>query len=430
MELTDRQRQVQETEPIALARGLPLAAPLPAGVITAFAGIKKRRQLVQSAVYGEHEQGLLDLTYALEHRTTRRSTAPEPRSPDFVRVVSWNIQRGIHLDLIKSFLDGHPVLRHLDILLLNEVDIGMARSGNRNVAAELADHLGFHYVFGNSYLCLDFGDPRDGTPEGDNRESMHGNAVLSRFPFRRAENFSIAVSKDKFHSSERRLGHKKALWAEIETGLGPLPVVAVHLDSYASAAQRGDQLADVVRKIEQCGLGERVLGGGDLNTTTYDAKSVGQICLNLTRKAFRGGFPHAMHHYLHPYELYERPVFEQLEAAGLDYRSFNAMEAGTTRYEVGSYESESKVSELLPEVAVRILRRKLRPWNGVAQLKVDWFFGRGLEVVQGQGGATDGAALPLSPTPIARPVVDGTLLSDHDPIVVDVRWPDSGVTPR
>ena len=124
---------------------------------------------------------------------------------------------------------------------------------------------------------------------------------------------------------------------------------------------------------------------------------------------------------MRPYELYERPVFAQLDAAGLDYRRFNAMQAGTTRYEVGSYDSESKVSEVLPDVAVRILRHKLRPWDGVAPLKVDWFCGKGLEVLQGEGGTSAGEALPVSPTPIARPAVEGAMLSDHDPIVVDIR---------
>lgn len=420
----DPQHQVRHGEVVTLDGARELPPPLPAAAMEAIAGIRRRRRLVRSPLFAEHAQALMELTYALRYRPASRPAPPEPR--DFLRVVSWNIQRGIQLDRIKAFLAGHEDLRHLDILMLNEVDIGMARSENRDVAAEIALHLGLGHVFGNSYLCLDFGDPRDAEArsgqEERNRESMHGNAILSRFPLRRAENFSIEISKDKLHSSERRLGHKKALWAEVETPLGLLPVVAVHLDSYASSAQRGAQLDDVLRKVEERGIGERVLLGGDLNTTTYDAKNVGQICLNLTRKLARGGFPHAMHHYLHPQELYERPVFDRLDAAGLDYERFNAMEQGTTRYEVGSYDSESKVSELLPDVAVRILRRKLRPWNGVAEIKVDWFFGRGLDVVQGPGGSDGGVARGRSPGPIQRPAVDGVRLSDHDPIVVDIRF--------
>jgi endonuclease/exonuclease/phosphatase family metal-dependent hydrolase len=419
--MNDARHLFRDTEPVDLSSGpVPLAPALDPEILSALAAIKKRRRLLASEVYHRHEQALLELTYALQHQPAVRPRAPERR--DFVRVVSWNIERGLRLDKLAAFLAQHEDLRHLDVLMLNEVDVGMARSGNRHVAAELADLLGLGYVFGNSYLCLDFGDSRDGVKAAENRESLHGNAILSRFPFRRAESFSIAITRDKFQSSEKRLGHKKALWAEVDTPLGLLPVVSVHLDSYASSAQRGVQLQDVLRRLRQRGLHDRVLVGGDLNTTTYDAKSVGQICVNLCRKLARGGFPHAIHHYLHPDELYERPVFRALEAEGYDYHRFNAMGVGTTRYEVGSFESESKVSDRLPGLAVKILRYKLRPWNGVAALKIDWFFGRGLEVVQGSGGSTDGVAGGCSPTAIARPTVDGAQLSDHDPILVDIRF--------
>jgi len=418
--VTDAQNQVQPTEPVMLDGPIALPSALPADVIAALAAIGKRRDLVRSELYRRHEQRLMELTYALEHQPAAGPAPPSGRP--FVRVVSWNIHRGIHLDLIKTYLDRHEDLRHVDILMLNEVDIEMARSNNRHVAAELARHLGFAFVYGNSYLCLGFGDARDGEPRGQNRESLHGNAILSRFPFTRAENFSIEISKDKLHSSDKRLGHKKALWAEVQTPLGPLPVVAVHLDAYASSAQRGAQLEDALDKVSQRGLQERVLLGGDLNTNTYDMKTLGQLCVNLARKLFRGGFPHAMHHYLHPHELYERPVFSRLEERGFDYQSFNAMAVGTTRYEVESFDSESTVREQMPGFAVKLLRRKLRPWNGVAAIKVDWFFGSGLEVMQGEGSSRDEQVVPRSPTPIARPAVDGTQISDHDPILVDVRF--------
>ena len=204
--------------------------------------------------------------------------------------------------------------------------------------------------------------------------------------------------------------------------LGPLPLVAVHLDAYASAAQRGEQLRDVLQKVEQRSLAGRVLLGGDLNANTYDAGSIGQLCLNVTRKLVRGGFPHAIHHYLHPYELYERPVFSLLEEQGFDYRSFNEMAVGTTRYEVGTFASESTVREQMPALAIKILRRKLRPWNGVAQLKVDWFCGRGLQVLDGTGSRPKGGPASCAPTVVQRPTFDGTQLSDHDPILVDVTF--------
>ena len=47
-----------------------------------------------------------------------------------------------------------PVLGAADVLLLTEIDCGLGRSGNRNVARELAAALGMSYVFGPSYLTL------------------------------------------------------------------------------------------------------------------------------------------------------------------------------------------------------------------------------------------------------------------------------------
>lgn len=420
--MDDRDQQRRASEPVTLDGPVDLPPALPREVIEHFAGIDKRRRLVKSDVYREHADALLEQTYGLQYRPASEPAPAEAR--DFLRVASWNIQRGIHLDHIKRYLSEHEHLRHADVILLNEVDIGMARSRNRDVSAELAEHLGFHCVFGNSYVCLDYGDPRDGRlgAPGDNAQSLHGNAILSRFPLLRAESFSLAISKDKFHSSEKRLGHKKALWAEVETPLGPLPVVAVHLDAYTSAASRGAQMEDVLRTVQGRGLADRVLLGGDLNTNTYDAGSAVQLCVNIWSKVLRGGFPHAIYHYVHPYEIYERPIFAALEAAGLDYHGFNAPEQGTTRYEVGTFESESTVQEQMPALAVKILRYKLRPWGGVAPLKVDWFAGRGLEVLAGEGGTHDGVALPLGPRACERPTMDGVSLSDHDPIVVDVRF--------
>jgi endonuclease/exonuclease/phosphatase family metal-dependent hydrolase len=416
---SDFDSQKQQTQPVELDGGRALPEALPAEALAELASIKRRKALVASEVYQRHAEQLMALTFALEHRPAPAA----PREPGrggghSVRAVAWNIQRGKRLDLLIRYLREQPVLRRADVLLLAEVDVGMARSRNRHVAAELAEALGFHFVFGNSYVCLDHGDPRDGPKSGENRESLHGNAILSRYPIRRAENVSVAITKDKFHSSEKRLGHKKALWAELETPSGLLPVAVAHLDAYAASAQRAAQLDDLLAKLDAAhGADSRALLGGDLNTNTYDAGNVGQLLKNVWRKLWRGGFPHAIHHYVHPYELYERAVFAPFDARGYDYHGYNAPEVGTTRYEVGTFESESTVSEQLPAIAVKILRWKLRPWGGVAPIKVDWFAGRGLEVLHGQDERG-----PLSPTTVVKPGVDDVRLSDHDPIVVDVSW--------
>ena len=384
--------------------------------------IKRRRTLTRSGLYARIAGELDRVTRGLEHGTGPRARARAQRG--FIRVAAWNIERGKRLDSVARYLADSDTLRRADVLLVPEVDIGMARSGNRNVAAELAHRLGYDYVFGNSYLCLDRGNVRDGASDassGDNALGLHGNAIFSRFPITRAENFSIAITKDKFHSSEKRLGHKKALWAELDTPLGALPVVVVHLDSGASPRQRGRQMESVVDKLEERGLADRVLVGGDFNTTTYDVKSPLRIAWNLLLKFARGGFPHAIHHYVHPHELYVRPVFAQLERLGLDYGdSYNPPGVGTSRYDIEDPDAQSKVLDYMPRFALDILRRKLRPWNGVAPFKLDWFAGRGLRPLQAAEAAEADGTRSVAPTVIEKPTRDGKLLSDHDAIVVDL----------
>lgn len=373
---------------------------------TALAAIRRRRQLLRAPVWQRHADTVAEITGGIDYgRATTVAARPDK---DHLRAAAWNIERGRALEGLLGVLGADEALREVDLLLLNEVDIGMARSGNRDVPRELAEALGFEYVFGNSYLCLDHGDTRDGEQAEENTVGLHGNAILSRYPLRKAANLSLTITRDKFHSSEKRLGHKRALWAEVDTPRGPLGVLCAHLDSIASPVQRAAQLGDALRAAPVA-ASKRLLVGGDFNTSTYDVKSTGRLLWNVAKKGWRGSFPHAIHHYMHPWELYERPVFDALETAGLDWRTFNDLKAPSIRYEVGDFESESQVSDQLPKFFVRYIARRLRPWNGVAPLRLDWFAARGLRVA---GDPGKGA--------VAKPRWQGQRLSDHDPIWVDV----------
>lgn len=367
-----------------------------------FARFRTRKQLERSAVWQRHETRVQDLSFGLEYG--RFATPGQP--PQILRVVSWNIQRGTRLEAIGDALGSHPELKRADVVLLLESDLGMARSGNKNVALELARRLGYDYVYGNSYICLTAGNSREAHHTEPNRLALSGNAILSRLPIRRAENFSVFITKDKFESGEKRLGHKKALWVELEVGERHLTVAAVHLDSGASSAQRAAQLSDVVGRLEARGVAACSLIGGDFNTTTYDAQSVPAILANLCAKLCRGGFAHAIHHYLHPQLLYERRVFEVLRASGYEYETYNELGTGTLRYRVGDAGSEGRVRDFLPAPFVEILRRKLQPWGGAVGLKLDWFAGKGLT--------------PFQVGTVPSLTHEGVGVSDHDPIWVDV----------
>jgi endonuclease/exonuclease/phosphatase family metal-dependent hydrolase len=61
-----------------------------------------------------------------------------------IRLVNWNIDRGLHLPEITDFLASQQA----DLVTLQEVDLNARRTHRLNVAEELARKLGLNYVFG------------------------------------------------------------------------------------------------------------------------------------------------------------------------------------------------------------------------------------------------------------------------------------------
>src|SRR5215475_4289164 len=98
-----------------------------------------------------------------------------------MRIVTWNIEKGKRWRLLEQCL-SHTAIRTADILCLNEVDDGMARSGNLRIADEIGDRLGMHVVFGRTFKELTKGTGDELLATGNNTTAIQGNATLSRFP--------------------------------------------------------------------------------------------------------------------------------------------------------------------------------------------------------------------------------------------------------
>src|SRR5215212_4272785 len=47
-----------------------------------------------------------------------------------IRATAWNVERGTRLEGVARVLTEHPLMSESDVLLLTELDYGMARSGN------------------------------------------------------------------------------------------------------------------------------------------------------------------------------------------------------------------------------------------------------------------------------------------------------------
>ena len=108
-----------------------------------------------------------------------------------IRATAWNIERGKRLPSIMRVLNDHPTLRASDVLLLTELDYGMARTENRFVARELARALQMNYAFAPCYLALNKGSGIESEVAGANTLALHGNALLSRYPLQRAHSLKL-----------------------------------------------------------------------------------------------------------------------------------------------------------------------------------------------------------------------------------------------
>ena len=81
----------------------------------------------------EHAERVLNAVVVEEF-----AEATEPGAS--IAALAWNIERGIVFDGIIDALQNHQDLRDKDVLLRTELDYGMARSGNRFVAKEIAKY--------------------------------------------------------------------------------------------------------------------------------------------------------------------------------------------------------------------------------------------------------------------------------------------------
>jgi len=169
-----------------------------------------------------------------------------PRRPwarDFVRIVSWNIERGLQFAKILEFLRTMQA----DVLLLQELDLNARRTGHRDVAHELARSLNLNYAFG-----MEFQELSQGTP---NSPAYHGMATLTPWPISNARVIRFR-NQSQFWSPrwyvpdlalfQRRIGGRIALVAEIAIYGRKVVTYNIHLESRGGDRLRLRQLQEVL----------------------------------------------------------------------------------------------------------------------------------------------------------------------------------------
>lgn len=344
---------------------------------------------------------------------------PSPQKPalSHIRVTAWNIERGIELGGITETIRQHPAIGSSDLLLLTELDYGMARSRNAKVPVDMAEALGFGFAFAPSYLNLEKGSGLEVSVEGSNEFGLHGNAILSRFPLREAHSIVLPNGKDKMKGKEKRLGCQRAVVALVDHPFGKFRAVSVHLDAHSTQKHRMAQMRLVLDDLDRFHPHLPALIGGDWNTSTYNSRNALFSILGYVRRVLMGVRRVIRKHYPHPDRWFERRLFGELERRGYRYRDFNEPGVCTLHYDVADLAANGRMADWIPNWCFWFINWALAKNEGRCSFKLDWFAGRGIEPLAG-----------FPPRVVTDVNTPDRCLSDHDPIVLDFRLAPAGVS--
>ncbi len=323
-----------------------------------------------------------------------------------VCALAWNIERGNRFEGILDALKNHPQLKGKDLLLLTELDYGMARSGNRFVARDLAKQLKLNYAFAPVYIALQKGSGVEASSAGENTKSLHGLALFAKYPIKNAHAVALPNGKDKMLGKEKRLGYLRALVADIEHPAGNFRAVTVHLDAHSSRKHRHLQMKIVLDHLESLPDLPTIIGG-DWNTTTYNAQSANRAIAGYFRRVLMGVKTVVRNHYPHPDRYFEKDLFAELENRGFDYKNLNEIGAGTLHYDMENAAYNTNLSDWVPRWCFPFIFWAARRVGGRVSARLDWFAGKKIEATgkpQTIGNLFDAENLPLS---------------DHDAITLD-----------
>lgn len=453
-------------------------------------------------------QNLLN-TPLVSNGAARSGTNPAGR---VLRVAFWNLERGYNFDeLLRAFASvelppGNAtgrtapseaaaqagMLREADVLVLNEVDLGVSRSGYRDVAAELASTLGMNHAYGVEFVEVDpvllglvavKGDPdsvreweRDRPVRRHLFRGLHGNAILSRYPILQARNVRLPECYDWYGEEKRavakleqgkrwtarrffqervsreiRRGGRMALLVTLEVPSAPggqVTIVSTHLENRCRPACRQEQMTVVTEAVKQ--VDHAVVIAGDLNTTGTNSAPT-SILREVSRRATslkfwlemavrqispvalpQLGFVPANHFKnLRDPTVFHMPLFLPNRERGLftNLRKFRFKDGGTFDFRGDSEHTRDGRKGTLANSNERGLKGFSptfsfeRTFKGiVGKYKLDWIFVK---------PASDGSLAPRLPTTMnALNELNGTRISDHPPISVDLPLPASVAAAR
>lgn len=288
-----------------------------------------RKMLGRFRTYAEwqaHEDAE-DLTRRVTQLLTPvwRLEAPSGGTKDSPResfhVAHWNILHGLSYDRVLHALQHDERLALPDLLSVNEADVGLARTDNRNVAFDLARALGMHAAWTPLFLELEGGHltPR-AMQTAEQAESLFGLALLSRYPLGAAQRIELETPAAQLFDTERKVGDFIALVVEVRAPV-PFTFVVTHLDVHGAPGTRRRQMRKVLRAVPP---GPAIVCG-DLNTTTFARGSWWRTAQTLATLALSPGGP--LDARLQRPDLPEHApreqLFHELGRQGFEHRAYN-----------------------------------------------------------------------------------------------------------
>ena len=310
---------------------------------------------------------------------------PEQRQDGAVGALVFNIERGVNLAETIDFLKYAEEIRPYDIIFANELDDGMHRSHNQCVVREIAEAVGLNYAWGLEFIEL--ADPEE--PKG-----YHGNAVFSRYPIVWAETFRLPEENNWYFDRQKRIGGRNAIFARIDTGKMEIGAVSMHLENRTDGAGRRRQVRAILDEADRVFGDIPVLMGGDLNTNTFDGRSVPTI-------RFLSEHPELLKDQMEHVEEYE-PCLQDLLERGYDWRECSldraALAAGERRLDITG------------------TRRKPLPDGSDMLLRLDWLLPRGFRTLDNRTVSTLAKDCRFAPEGSALADFRKKELSDHNAV--------------
>ena len=294
---------------------------------------------------------------------------------DVMRVVAWNAERCKHLDQSVAFLAAIDA----DVLLLSELDWGMARSQQQHTARELALRLEMSFAYGVEFLELDVGGERERVEFAgqSNAVGYHGNAILARDPLQRPQLVRLETRGEWFDGArgEARVGGRCAVLAQLRVDGRTTTFAALHLDSHGSPQNRAAEMRVLLDAIDAYDRDAPVVIGGDLNAFSMalsDLADRARVESALREDPLRWSHPV-------PHE----PLFTVAAECGYTWSQGNVLGESTLRHAADTGSKRGK-------------------------LKLDWFLCRGIATHEPR--VVDAVGLR-----------SGSMLSDHEAIALSIR---------